>query len=131
MNGVSVDEHGRFAVTVSADRTARVWSLASEKCMHVLRGHGVGVGTGVIYGVDLSPDHRRAVTCSDDLTLRVWDLSSGLCERVLVGHTGYVVDVKILPNGASAVSASHDGTARYGLEPAGSLKYFHPPSQLR
>ena len=122
---MAVDSLGRFAVTVSADRTARVWNLATEQCIHVLRGHGVGVGTGVIYAVALTPDNRRAVTCSDDLTLRVWDLSGGTCDRVLSGHSGWVVDVKLLPGGRGAVSASHDGTARSALgllESPGALK---------
>lgn len=112
MNGVAVDSLGRFAVTVSADRSARVWNLATEQCIHVMLGHGAGIGTGVLYAVAMTPNNQKAVTSSDDLTLRVWDLTSGTCDRVLSGHSGWVVDVKLLPCGERVVSASHDGTAR-------------------
>ena len=112
VTAVAVGSLGRFAVTVSADRTARAWDLATQKCMLVMRGHGAGIMTGVIHAVALTPDNRRVVTASDDLTLRVWDLTTGTCTKVLSGHSGWVVDVKILHSGRDAVSASHDGTAR-------------------
>ena len=107
-----MDTLGRFVVTASADRTARVFDLRSMACVHTMRGHGGGIMTGVIHAVVLAPDSRRAVTASDDLTLRVWDLSTGTCDAVLTGHSGWVVDVKVTVDGRRCVSASHDGTAR-------------------
>jgi len=107
-----MDSLGRFVVTASADRTARVYDLRSMACVHTMRGHGGGIMTGVIHAVALAPDSRRAVTASDDLTLRVWDLSTGTCDAVLTGHSGWVVDVKVAADGRRCVSASHDGTAR-------------------
>ena len=108
-----MDTLGRFVVTASADRTARVFDLRSMACVHTMRGHGGGIMTGVIHAVALAPDSRRAVTASDDLTLHVWDLSTGTCDAVLTGHSGWVVDVKITADGRRAASASHDGTARH------------------
>ena len=110
-----MDSLGRFLVTASADRTARIYDLRSMLCVHTMHGHGGGIMTGVIHAVALTPDSRRALTASDDLTLRLWDLSSGTCDAVLTGHSGWVVDVKVTADGHCAVSASHDGTARHDL----------------
>ena len=118
-----MDSLGRFMVTASADRTARVYDLRSMLCVHTLRGHGGGIMTGVIHAVALTPDSRRAVTASDDLTLRLWDLSAGTCDAVLAGHSGWVVDVKVTADGRHAVSASHDGTARH--EPGHHRALWH------
>jgi WD40 repeat protein len=53
---IGVDAAGRYAVTASHDKTARVWDLASGKQLAVLR---VPVGAddeGKLYAVALSPD---------------------------------------------------------------------------
>ena len=55
---IGVDAAGRYAVTASDDKTARVWDLASGKQLAVLR---VPVGAnqeGSLYAVALSPDGR-------------------------------------------------------------------------
>lgn len=58
INRIAVDAAGRYAVTASDDKTARVWELSSGKLLQVLR---VPVGEnqeGKLYAVALSPDGR-------------------------------------------------------------------------
>ena len=54
--GQAVDREGKYAVTGSADRTVRIWSVADGK---LLRTISIPVGpdlVGDIYGVAISPD---------------------------------------------------------------------------
>ena len=68
---VAVSADGRIAVTGgdAADKTLRVWDLATKDCLHALTGH-----TGGIWSVALSADATVAVTGGDDQTVRVWAL---------------------------------------------------------
>ena len=53
---IAVDRAGRWAVTASDDKTARIWNLASGKLVRVLRvplGEG---NEGMLFAVALSPD---------------------------------------------------------------------------
>ncbi|MFM9102399.1 MAG: WD40 repeat domain-containing protein, partial [Cyanobium sp.] len=53
---IAVDRAGRWAVTASLDKTARIWNLASGQLEQVLRVP-VGEGhEGKLYSVALSPD---------------------------------------------------------------------------
>jgi WD40 repeat protein len=104
---VAVASDGRRAVSGSADRTVRVWDLASGRCTAALEGH-----TDYITSVALTSDGRRAVSGSADRTVRVWDLASGRCTAALEGHTHWVTSVAMTREGRTAVSASEDGTVR-------------------
>ncbi len=53
-------------VSGSADKTVRVWDLASGRCEATLEGHG-----GYVTSVAVSPDGKRVVSGSADNTVRV------------------------------------------------------------
>ena len=57
---------GRHLVSGSWDNMARVWDVASGKCLHVFEGHEKAV-----HDVALSPDGRRVLTGSFDRTALV------------------------------------------------------------
>jgi WD40 repeat protein len=59
---------GRYVVTASADRTARVWSTTTGKEIAVLKGHQEAVTF-----VSWSPDGRWIATLGDDKTARIWN----------------------------------------------------------
>ena len=61
---------GKFVVTASNDRTARLWDAASGKEIAVLRGHEEFVNSA-----DFSPDGKLVLTASQDKTARLWDIS--------------------------------------------------------
>lgn len=74
-----------LAVTVSDDRTARIWDLSSDQ---PTEGH-----THPVYAVTCAEVHGRpmAVTAGEDGTARVWDLRSRTqLGRALEGHSGPV-----------------------------------------
>jgi hypothetical protein len=69
---VAISPDGRWLVTGSDERTARLWDLAAKDpaaAPVVLRGHEQGIAC-----VAISPDGRWLVTGSDDNTARLWHL---------------------------------------------------------
>jgi hypothetical protein len=110
---VAISPDGRWLVTGSEDRTARLWDLMADdpnKTARVLSGH-----QGPVWAVAISPDGRWLVTGSLDTTARLWDLKARdptKTTRVLSGHQGYVLAVAISPDGRWLVTGSGDNTAR-------------------
>ena len=70
MFSVAFSKCGKYALTGSWDKTARLWdlhNLAAEPV--VLQGHTDGIRS-----VAFSSDGKYALTGSDDYTVRLWDL---------------------------------------------------------
>lgn len=63
---------GRFVLTASDDRTARVWDVKTGREVSVLRGHRSGVLSAAF-----GPDGNRMITSGDDGVARVWDAGQG------------------------------------------------------
>ncbi|MEM7584999.1 MAG: hypothetical protein AAF560_16515 [Acidobacteriota bacterium] len=63
---------GGRVITVSEDRTARIWSVASGDVLAVLSGHRESV-----VGASFSPDGTWVVTASQDHTARLWHVPEG------------------------------------------------------
>jgi WD40 repeat protein/energy-coupling factor transporter ATP-binding protein EcfA2 len=98
---------GTLIVTATKGNTARVWDVATEKEIAVLRGHEGEVNSAVF-----SPDGARIVTASSDKTARVWDVVTAKQIAVLRGHEGEVNSAAFSPDGARIVTASSDKMAR-------------------
>ncbi|MFL5734407.1 MAG: WD40 repeat domain-containing protein [Chloroflexia bacterium] len=63
---------GKYVLTGSADKTARIWDAANGRELRVPKGH-----EEVINGVAYSHDGKYAATASDDHTARIWDAATG------------------------------------------------------
>jgi WD40 repeat protein len=66
---VAVTPDGQKVVTGSADRTVKVWEMASGRLLRTLEGH-----KDTVYAVAVFPDGRSIVTGSADRTVRIWAL---------------------------------------------------------
>jgi len=70
---------GRWLVTGSKDRTARVWvpgGPSGWRCVAICEGHAEAVGA-VVFAKKMEPGQGRfLVTASQDRTVKMWDLSS-------------------------------------------------------
>ena len=98
---------GNRVVTVSHDKTARVWRADDTRQPVVLRGHDSAVVSAAF-----SPDGSWIATASADNTARVWRADGTGQPVILRGHDEAVINVAFSPNGSRVVTASNDNTAR-------------------
>ena len=131
--------YGNMLGTASADRTARLWSVDSGKCLMRYSGH-----QGSVNSLEFHPCQELVITASGDMTAHVWSASPAHITRqysdtesgdssddggaggnnndagggtasqalvVLTGHAGVVVSADWLSGGDQCVTASWDRTA--------------------
>ena len=103
--------HGRI-MSISLDKTIRIWDLSKAKCIAVFRGHTANI----VNALELC--NGMIVSWSVDCTLRVWEIETGQCIHVLFGHQRTIINVMALePSGL--ISWSPDGTFRIWDETTG------------
>ncbi len=107
VNSAVYSPDGKSILTVSEDKTARVWQADGSGEMIILRGH-----EGKVYLAVFSPDGQRVVTASEDKTARVWNADGSGEPILLQGHEGEVNRAVFSPDGQHVVTASDDKTAR-------------------
>ncbi|HYN21851.1 MAG TPA: hypothetical protein VE078_12890 [Thermoanaerobaculia bacterium] len=114
VTAASFSPDGRWVVTASEDKTARVWEAASGQPVGKLLRHDKEVTAA-----SFSPDGRWVVTASWDGTARVWEAASGRpLGKPLRHHSDYgevyagVNAASFSPDSRWVVTASRDGTAR-------------------
>lgn len=91
---------GKWLLTVSADRTGRLWNAATGARIAELRGH-----EGFLLACEFSADSKQALTTSwQDRTSRVWNVSTGKLRCVLAGPEERVLDAHFSPDGRAVAS---------------------------
>ncbi len=106
VRSVAFSPDGRFILTASDDRTARVWDVKTGREVSVLRGHRRGVLSAAF-----SPDGKRVITSGDDATARVWDAGMGQGFVELTGQ-GEVESALFSTRGARFVTTNNTQIAR-------------------
>ncbi len=97
---------GRYLVTASSDRTARVWNVPEMTLRSVLGHHQDDVEMAVFH-----PTKALVATASRDHRVRVFTLDGELV-RTFEGHTADVISVEWTGDGDQLCSSSDDGTVR-------------------
>jgi WD40 repeat protein len=103
VRGVAMTPDGHRAVSASADKTLRVWDLATGRVERILYGHADAVNA-----VAMTPDGHRAVSASADKTLRVWDLATGQVHASFAGE-GIFHCCAVGPDGSLIVAGDSTG----------------------
>jgi WD40 repeat protein/tRNA A-37 threonylcarbamoyl transferase component Bud32 len=107
VTSVAFSPDDRLLASGSADKTVKLWNVATGKEMCTLKGHTAGV-TGIAF----SPDGKRLVSSGADHTVRVWDTATGQQLSCLNGHADRVSCVAFSSDGRHVASGSYDHTVR-------------------
>lgn len=108
---------GQELITVSYDKTIRIWDVPSGKAVRTLRPP-IGPGNeGRLIGVALSPDGQTLATAGTGVAgsenaVYVISLASGQITRVLRGHQAPVNTLAFSPDGKLLASAANDRSGR-------------------
>jgi WD40 repeat protein len=118
---LAFSEDGRRAVTAAADRTARIFDVATERVMpFVLTGHTEALSCAAF---DAAGD--RVVTASFDLTARIFDAATGEALVTLEGNRSGVLWAAFSRDGRLVATAGHDKTVRiFDAQTGDTLEVF-------
>jgi WD40 repeat protein len=100
---LALSTDGKYALTGSPDKTARLWVVGTGKLQKEFKGH-----TDIVHAVALSPDGRRVLTGSWDGTIRLWDAGTGKQVRRFDGEPGQVTCLGFSPDGRLALSGENE-----------------------
>ncbi len=107
VNSASYSPDGSQFATGSADKTIKLWDVATHQNITMLIGH-----TDAVNSVAYSSDGTLLASASSDNTIRLWDVSTQQNIYTLHGHTDAVNSVAYSSDGTLLASASSDNTVK-------------------
>lgn len=118
---------GTELVTVSRDRTLRIWNAVSGTCKHILEGHRHWV-----VSADFGPCGYKVISGSYDRTARIWDLKSGPEHTYLrLCHSMHVIDVAFCNCGKTVTSTTiSDQITMWDVASKEVIMMFRQPRHL-
>ncbi len=101
LRAMDVDSQGRFAVTASEDKTARIWDLSNGRLLQTLRPP-IGAGNdGRLFAAAITPDGELVAIggWSPDNDVYVLDRASGAMVQRITGLPNTITHLSFSPNG--------------------------------
>ncbi len=103
VTSVLFSPNGREVLSGSADKSVKLWDMATGRLLRTFEGHSDAVAS-----VAFSADGARVLSGSGDKTLKLWDAATGQLLRTFEGHTDAVTSVAFSPDGRRVLSGSAD-----------------------
>lgn len=107
VRSVAVDPSNEWFATGSADRTVKIWDLASGRLRLTLTGH-----ISAVRGIAISSRHPYMFTVGEDKTVKCWDLEQNKVIRNYHGHLSGVYCVSLHPSLDVLMTGGRDSTIR-------------------
>ncbi|MEE6461198.1 hypothetical protein FKM82_001228 [Ascaphus truei] len=107
VRSIAVEPGNQWFVTGSADRTIKIWDLASGKLKLSLTGH-----ISTVRGVIVSSRSPYLFSCGEDKQVKCWDLEYNKVIRHYHGHLSAVYGLDLHPTIDVLMTCSRDSTAR-------------------
>lgn len=105
VNGVRFSPSGRLLASGSADKTCRIWEVATGRQVQLLARQPDDLNALAWL------DENRLVTVSQDGTGRIWDIRTGVLQEGVIFHADHCMSVDAAPTGVLA-SCGEDATIR-------------------
>lgn len=114
IRSVAISPDGQTLVSVSEDKTIKLWNLNTGQLLRTLTGH-----SDKVTSVAISPDGQTLVSGSLDKKIKLWNLNTGQRLRTLDVRTSQGLIVQV-----SAIAFSADGQTLVSGDETGTLKIW-------
>jgi len=107
VRSIAVEPGNEWFCTGAADRTIKLWDLASGTLKVTLTGH-----IATVRGLVVSDRHNYLFSCGEDKMVKCWDLEQNKAIRYYHGHLSGVYSLSMHPKLDILVTGGIDSTVR-------------------
>jgi len=107
VRSIAVEPGNEWFATGSADRTIKIWDLASGTLKTSFTGH-----ISTVRGIVVSDRHNYLFSCGEDKYVKCWDLEQNKAIRYYHGHLSGVYALALHPKLDLLITAGRDSTCR-------------------